>query len=69
MSVINSRLDSAEKEADDLHRPIAIKENTPVINNLPKRKARGPDGFTGEFHQTSKEESVHLKHNSLQSHS
>ena len=39
-------------------RPISIKEIESIINNLSKQKAPGPDRFTDEFHQISKEEII-----------
>ena len=42
---------------------LSIKENESIINNLPKQKAPGPDGFTGEFFQTLKEEIISILHN------
>ena len=47
-----------QEQIHNLNRPISIKEIEPIINNLPKQKAPGPHGFTGEFHQTFKEETI-----------
>ena len=39
-----------QEEIDNLNRPISIKEIKSIINNLPKQKAPGLAGFTGEFY-------------------
>ena len=43
-------------EIEIMNNPIKITEIVVVIKNLPKNKSPRPDGFTGKFYQTFREE-------------
>lgn len=43
---------------NNMNGPISIIEIESIINNLPKQKAQGPDGFTGKFYQTFNEKII-----------
>ena len=45
-----------QDEIENINRPIMSSEIETVIKNLPTNNSPGPDGFTGEFYQTFREE-------------
>ena len=49
-----------QEEIEIMNNPITSTEIEAVIKNLSKNKSPGPDGFTGEFYQTLREELMPL---------
>ena len=45
-----------QEEIEIMDNPITSTESEAVTKNLPKNKSPGPDGFTGEFYQTFRDE-------------
>ena len=54
-----------QEEIEIMNNPITSCEIEAVIQNLPKNKSLGPDGFTGEFYQTFREEPMPILLNSF----
>ena len=49
-----------QDEIEIMNNPITSTGIEAVIKNLPKNKSPGPDGFTGDFYQTFREELMHI---------
>ena len=47
-----------QEEIEIMKNPITSTKIEAVIKRLPKIKSPGPDGFTGEFYQTYREELI-----------
>ena len=46
----------SQEELENINRPITSNEIETIIKDLPTNKSPGPDGFTGKFSQTVREE-------------
>ena len=49
-----------QEEIEIMNNPITSTEMEAMIQNLPKNKSPGLDGFTGEFYQTFREELISI---------
>ena len=50
-----------QEEIENMNRSITNTEMKTVIKNIPKNKSPGPDGFTGEFYQTFREDLMPIR--------
>ena len=50
-----------QEEIQIMNNKITNTEIEAVIKNLPKNRSSGPDGFTGEFYQTFREELMFIQ--------
>ena len=53
-----------QEELENINRPITSNEIENVVKNLPTNRSPGPDGFTGKFYETFREELTLILSNS-----
>ena len=51
----------SQEDIEIMNNPIASTEIEAVIKTVPKNISPGPDGFTGEFYQTCREEQMPIR--------
>ena len=49
-----------QEEVENMNRPITSTNIETVIKKLSTNKSAGPDGFTGKFYKTFREELIHI---------
>ena len=49
-----------QEEAENLNRPVTIREIEAVIKKPPAHKSPGPDSLTGKFHQTFRKKLISI---------
>lgn len=59
---LNKLLWLIEKELANMYNPVSINKIELVVKIPPTKKTPGPDGFTSEFYQTLKKQTIPILH-------